>query len=441
MKKGIILLLFTIIAAGASAQENSILKQEGDGFKWYHIYHDNYKYVSAENVEHREIVPAYRQYDGVYCDENGMFVAYYKNGDSDYRTSYYTRDGDLIIDANDYDETCLMGKGYAYPYFSVTKNGLMGACDIHGKEVVRPEYESVIYDASDGFKVQPKGGRFQPLGVMLPSSSSSILASYAGRGAGGSTTTNPSGSAYTSSNATSGSSSYSSSYTDMRTTDTKTAKDLFDQAVKLPDSRQAEAAQLYRQIISQDPNNREGWTASACNNLGVLYYNNGDYKTAIEYYEKALAFVPGNAMVKDNIKKAKSQRRSQRWNAISGALGAMSDALNNASGSTTTSGYGSSTSYGGGSTSYGGGSSSYGGSSSTPAKCRMCGGSGRCTGGTLSSARYHCHGSGKCGWCNGDGYNYTAGNPVKCSRCNGKGKCTYCGGSGKCSTCHGTGHA
>lgn len=98
---------------------------------------------------------------------------------------------------------------------------------------------------------------------------------------------------------------------------------------------------------------------------------------------------------------------------------------------------GNTTSYNSSGSNTGNNSSSY--SNSGTKKCKQCGGSGDCIGGTGSSAKYHCHGSKKCKWCNGDGYNYVSGEKVICSRCKGSTICSYCHGTGKCTACGGSG--
>lgn len=99
------------------------MKTEKDGFKWYEVHQG--KVYGAEDYLHNTLIPLSRQYTTVY---------------------YLPEEGH---------------KGY----FNVKKDGKEGACDLTGKEIASPIYESLIY--SGGFKHRNSAGEWIALGWML----------------------------------------------------------------------------------------------------------------------------------------------------------------------------------------------------------------------------------------------------------------------------------
>ncbi len=64
----------------------------------------------------------------------------------------------------------------------------------------------------------------------------------------------------------------------------------------------------------------------ACyNNIGVIYMNAGDRDTAKKFYQKAASY--GNSVASSNLDGIKSQERSERWQAVSGALSTLAEGL------------------------------------------------------------------------------------------------------------------
>ena len=82
---------------------NKKLQTEEDGFKWYEVRQS--KKYGAEDYLNRTLIPLDREYTSIY---------------------YHKEEGH---------------KGY----FSVKKGDKYGACDLTGKEIVQPIYESLIY--------------------------------------------------------------------------------------------------------------------------------------------------------------------------------------------------------------------------------------------------------------------------------------------------------
>ena len=96
------------------------------GFKWYKVKQRGK--VGAEDYYDKTLIPLSRGYDRIY---------------------FRAEDGHV-------------------GYFKVEKNGKSGVCDITGKEIVSPSYESVIY-VSDGFNYKNSSGNFVPVGWYLDS--------------------------------------------------------------------------------------------------------------------------------------------------------------------------------------------------------------------------------------------------------------------------------
>ena len=110
---------------------NKDLQTEKDGFKWYKVRQGD-KY-GAEDYLNRTLIPLSRDYSAVY---------------------YRSKEGH---------------KGY----FEIEKNNKEGACDLTGKEIVQPIYESLLY-LSSGFEYKNSDGNWIALGLMLDSEGNAI---------------------------------------------------------------------------------------------------------------------------------------------------------------------------------------------------------------------------------------------------------------------------
>ena len=110
------------------------LKTEDNGYKWYKTSQDG-KY-GAEDYNHNTLIPLSRGYTSLW------FKA----------------------------ETGHKG------YFHVSKNGKDGACDLTGKEILEPIYESAFYSSVDGFNYKSSSGGFVAVGWELDSEGRAIRA-------------------------------------------------------------------------------------------------------------------------------------------------------------------------------------------------------------------------------------------------------------------------
>lgn len=311
---------------------------------------------------------------------------------------------ELIPISREYTHCFLDKKGF----FNVLKDGKHGICDLEGKELIKPKYDySLVYDEDKGFFCfDPDTYDRKYIGKKLPKSIIKLA------------------------NERREAEAIREYYASHKTLKTDLEK-LFKEAYEMPDERAQAKVDLYTEIAKQDPSNKYGFRSPALNNIGNLFYNSGDTKTAKKYYELALEADPNNSVAKDNLKGVKRERRAQRWEAWSNALTSIGEGLQAIE----------SNQYAG--ESYEG----YNGTDvATPSRttttstgrCNECLGNGKCSGSGTSS-KYHCHGSGKCFACHGKGYVETAGHPGACEVCNSTGKCKYCGGTGRCKKCGGTG--
>lgn len=186
-----------------------VKQQEKDGFQWYHlrqgIYHEgaldkNGKELFSLDKNYKRVMYFYneltnRGFFHVY-DNSGREGVYDKNGkeyispDRGYTAIHDINNPDgILFNVCDnqgregvYDfkkgiEIIPTQRGYSsiifiltdegYKYYQIEKNGMYGACDILGNEVVEPIYESLIYH--DGtFKVQDSGfGGYKSLNIKL----------------------------------------------------------------------------------------------------------------------------------------------------------------------------------------------------------------------------------------------------------------------------------
>ena len=379
------------------------LNTEEDGFKWYLLY-DN-RFHGAESLNGEILIPLSKKYDYVQYRSPLLLGLYnsHKPGVI-YKTEYYTKEGKEVLDNSKYDDTTLLGGEDGVPFYFLTKkDGKQGACDFNGNEIVPALFTSCFYDPNDKeFNIQDTSGYHK-------------WSEYKA------TTYNTSSSNTYSSNSTSSNQSTN-------------IKEMFDLAYNTPDTEAQTKYNRYVQVIQADPYNSYGYKAVAYNNLGVLYETLGDLNNAKACYEYALQANPNYDKAKDNLKNVKAQRRSQRWNNISNALGAVGQALGTMSGGQTNGTY---NTYQGDGGSFSGSSGGYPDGSGN-SNCKRCQGSGRCSSKSGTANKYYCHGSGKCGYCNGSGIVRKLGQTITCTACNGRGRCEYCNGSGKCSDCGGS---
>ena len=114
-------------------------------------------------------------------------------------------------------------------------------------------------------------------------------------------------------------------------------KEMYDEACGMSDSNFSDKLALYNAIIRMDNFSDEGYAAGCYNNIGVMYFNAGNYTSAIAYFETAIKNDPNTGLYTKNLKSAKSNMRLNRLtkvlNIISGSLNNMAAIQNSHSNS------------------------------------------------------------------------------------------------------------
>lgn len=164
----IVLLLFLSATSNCFAQVDKELKTEEDGYTWYLISFNGHR--GAQNEAGKDIIPIQSGFDWVSYD-NGFLIGtvFSPDGDLDKtKNAYYDKKGNTIIALCRYDINSYYASEDGKPaWFSVKKNGLQGACDITGKEIVSPVYTGLLY-GSKGFEGKKENGNYNLLGITLP---------------------------------------------------------------------------------------------------------------------------------------------------------------------------------------------------------------------------------------------------------------------------------
>lgn len=409
MKRFFILffLLSFIGAVGSFAQQKN-LRTADDGFQWYEISSED-GIEGVQDINGNEIIPLNRGYTFIcyHYRREGETTGYFSFEKGDKEGACDVKGKEIIPPM--YDTCSRHGGHYGKPYwYSITIDDKEGACDTYGNVVIQPLYESVIY-YEDHFRVKING-KYQDTGISLSNGVSET----------GNTLVPPTGT--------------NSNQTYVQTSPATMVKALYDEAYNTPDSEAQTKIDRYKNVIKADPNNSYGYKAWSLNNVGVIYENQGDLKSAKTCYEYALQADPNYELAKTNLKIVKSKITSQNLESVSQALTAFGEAFRQMGGGTTVT----TTQQGTNNTSATPQTQTRS-SSSTKKEvekimCSACAGSGKCSG------NHHCRGTGDCDRCNGKGYDYTAGDMHKCGSCNGTGQCYFCGGRGNCKRCGGNGY-
>lgn len=144
------------------------LKTESDGFSWYKIEQGGK--IGAQTAGGSTIIPLGDYLFLYYRAEKelpsgGYFKISCPSGDHD---GAFSKTGTLIIPlSREYTSVYFINKPGHVGYFCVKKNGKEGVCDVDGKEIIVPQYESIIFTDKDGFKYKDSQGKWQSLGYTL----------------------------------------------------------------------------------------------------------------------------------------------------------------------------------------------------------------------------------------------------------------------------------
>ena len=167
-----ILLLLLLLASERSigfAQITKELKTEDDGYKWYLVSSNGVR--GAQDTNGKDIVPLSKKCEWVSYD-NGFLCGTIFPSDDDLdkiKNAYYDKKGNVIIALGRYNMVSYNAPEDGKPaWFSVKKNGLKGACDVTGKEIVPPVYNGLLY-GSKGFEGRKNETEsFELLNILLP---------------------------------------------------------------------------------------------------------------------------------------------------------------------------------------------------------------------------------------------------------------------------------
>lgn len=163
-------ILMVIGTVNAFTQVRKELKIEDDGYKWYLISSDSGN-RGAQSESGKDIIPLQSGFDWVDYD-NGFLCGtkFSPDGDLDKaHNAYYDKNGNVIIALGRYDIVSYYPQEDGKPaWFSVKKNGLQGACDKTGKEIVPPTYIGLLYESKGFNGCKEENGEWKLLDITLP---------------------------------------------------------------------------------------------------------------------------------------------------------------------------------------------------------------------------------------------------------------------------------
>lgn len=134
----------------AFAETKTEYRKESDGFEWYQIQTDDWKY-GAEDKHHKLLIKP--QYDHVYYStfSKGFYVRQNRY------TAFYEPDGKCIIPMSRkyrgdmFKQTMMDDKGQKYTYFDITTPKYSIICNAKGKEILRTvRFQSVYPEYTEG---------------------------------------------------------------------------------------------------------------------------------------------------------------------------------------------------------------------------------------------------------------------------------------------------
>lgn len=156
LSKRIFLFILLAIILQTNICFAQITKEErGDSFKWVMVTNKSNGERGVETPTGKVIVPM-GKYMITYQELNGGFFQLQENG---IQAAYSTEGKILIPFTRGYDRIVRHGN-----YYGVRKNGLEGACDDDGYEIVAPKYAGLFYSSIDGFN-SIADGEYVPLGI------------------------------------------------------------------------------------------------------------------------------------------------------------------------------------------------------------------------------------------------------------------------------------
>lgn len=137
------LLLSLIVSSLAIGQTKTRIVDKKDGFIWYKLKRGNY--YGAQDINGKIIIPI--KYDDVEYETYGKGDHFFKVKKGDFKGAY-TRKGTLVIPTERNYTSIWAAVGNEKMCFIVSSNGKRtGVCDLRGKEVIPPIYETIGFEA------------------------------------------------------------------------------------------------------------------------------------------------------------------------------------------------------------------------------------------------------------------------------------------------------
>lgn len=166
---------YTSTTPSSSSSKSNVertLKKENDGFSWYKTKQGSME--GAQAIDGTTIVPLgyytliYYMSDASFPSK-GYFFVKKSSGQG-----IFTKTGKNIIPVSrGYSSITFLDEEGHVGYFSISKNGKEGACDIDGKEILAPQYNNIIF-IRDKFEFLDSQGKYQPSDYTLDASGHGI---------------------------------------------------------------------------------------------------------------------------------------------------------------------------------------------------------------------------------------------------------------------------
>lgn len=144
---------------------------EEDGFVWYYCFPKKGKYTTAVGVNGKTIIPLSQEFSHFEYKKgllSGMDTKKAKAGKN--YNGYFTKSGRPVHRPGEFEYIILRDQNDGFPPFLLVKrNGLYGAYDLFGNQVLEFVSYSWPQYTEDGFKIKKsKKGEFEQTGILLP---------------------------------------------------------------------------------------------------------------------------------------------------------------------------------------------------------------------------------------------------------------------------------
>lgn len=163
MNRIVFYLLVSFFGITDTIAQGKLFKEESDGFKWYSIWTDDYKYSGAQDILGNDIIPLYKYRYVSYSSEYGVFQIVINEEDlQNAKFGYCTKRGRIIVNPEQVDKSVIV-KIDGTKNIKVSKQDKYGVYSLEGKVIVPCEYDDcTLYSRNVS---SPRQGHFQYFGV------------------------------------------------------------------------------------------------------------------------------------------------------------------------------------------------------------------------------------------------------------------------------------